>query len=69
VEVKEQGTVKWFNASKGCGFLQSQTGEEVLLHFSAIMMDEYKTLHEGEAVELAAKKGPKVLQAETLTGL
>jgi CspA family cold shock protein len=69
VEVKEQGTVKWFNASKGYGFIQRQTGEDVFVHFSAIMMDGYKSLNEGQAVEFEVKKGPKGLQAENVTGL
>jgi CspA family cold shock protein len=67
--VKEQGTVKWFNASKGYGFIQRQTGEDVFVHFSAIMMDGYKSLNEGQAVEFEVKKGPKGLQAENVTGL
>jgi CspA family cold shock protein len=69
VEVKEQGTVKWFNASKGYGFIQRQTGEDVFVHFSAIMMDGYKSLNEGQAVEFEVKKGPKGLQAENVSGL
>jgi CspA family cold shock protein len=69
VEVKEQGTVKWFNASKGYGFIQRQTGEDVFVHFSAIMMDGYKSLNEGQSVEFEVKKGPKGLQAENVTGL
>ena len=69
VEVKEQGTVKWFNASKGYGFIQRQTGEDVFVHFSAIMMDGYKSLNEGQAVEFEVKKGPKGLQAENVTSL
>jgi cold shock protein len=67
--VKEQGTVKWFNASKGYGFIQRQTGEDVFVHFSAIMMDGYKSLNEGQAVEFEVTKGPKGLQAENVTGL
>ena len=67
--VKEQGTVKWFNASKGYGFIQRQTGEDVFVHFSAIMMDGYKSLNEGQAVEFEVKKGPKGLQAENVTSL
>jgi CspA family cold shock protein len=66
-EVKEQGTVKWFNASKGFGFIQRQTGEDVFVHFSAIQMDGYKSLNEGQAVEFEVKKGPKGLQAENVT--
>jgi len=69
LEVKEQGTVKWFNASKGYGFIQRQTGEDVFVHFSAIMMDGYKSLNEGQAVEFEVKKGPKGLQAENVTSL
>jgi CspA family cold shock protein len=66
---REQGTVKWFNASKGYGFIQRQTGEDVFVHFSAIQMDGYKTLNEGQAVEFEVKKGPKGLQAESVTGV
>src|ERR1700686_4936205 len=66
---KEQGTVKWFNASKGYGFIQRQTGEDVFVHFSAIMMDGYKSLNEGQAVEFEVTKGPKGLQAENVTSL
>jgi len=67
--VKEQGTVKWFNASKGYGFIQRQTGEDVFVHFSAITMEGYKSLNEGKAVEFEVKKGPKGLQAENVTSL
>jgi cold shock protein len=66
--VKEQGTVKWFNASKGYGFIQRQTGEDVFVHFSAIMMDGYKSLNEGQAVEFEVKKGPKAFRQRTLPG-
>jgi CspA family cold shock protein len=69
VEVKEQGTVKWFNASKGYGFIQRQTGEDVFVHFSAIQMDGYKSLNEGQTVEFEVKKGPKGLQAENVVGV
>ena len=69
VSVKEQGTVKWFNASKGYGFIQRQTGEDVFVHFSAIQMDGYKSLNEGQSVEFEVKKGPKGLQAENVTSL
>jgi CspA family cold shock protein len=68
-QVKEQGTVKWFNASKGFGFIQRQTGEDVFVHFSAIAMDGYKSLNEGQAVEFEVKKGPKGLQAENVTAV
>ena len=67
--MKEQGTVKWFNASKGYGFIQRQTGEDVFVHFSAIQMDGYKSLNEGQTVEFEVTKGPKGLQAENVTSL
>jgi CspA family cold shock protein len=69
VEVKEQGTVKWFNASKGYGFIQRQTGEDVFVHFSAIEMDGYKTLAEGQTVEFEVLQGPKGLQAASVVSL
>ncbi len=68
-EVREQGTVKWFNSSKGYGFIQRQSGEDVFVHFSAIQMEGYKTLNEGQAVEFEVREGPKGLQAENVTSL
>ena len=67
--MKEQGTVKRFNAGKGYGVIQRQSGEDVFVHFSAIMMDGYKSLNEGQVVEFEVRKGPKGLQAENATGL
>jgi cold shock protein len=67
--VKEQGTVKWFNASKGFGFIQRQSGEDVFVHFSAIQSEGYKSLNEGQAVEFEVTKGPKGLQASNVTAL
>src|SRR5712692_5452994 len=69
IAVKEQGTVKWFNATKGYGFIQRQSGEDVFVHFSAIQAEGYKTLNEGQAVEFEVRKGPKGLQAENVTSL
>jgi CspA family cold shock protein len=66
---REQGTVKWFNASKGYGFIQRQSGEDVFVHFSAIQADGYKSLNEGQAVEFEVTKGPKGLQAANVTSL
>jgi CspA family cold shock protein len=67
--VKEQGTVKWFNASKGYGFIQRPSGEDVFVHFSAIQTEGYKTLQEGQAVEFEVVSGPKGLQAANVVGL
>ena len=64
---REQGVVKWFNASKGFGFIQRQSGEDVFVHFSAIQMEGYETLTEGQTVEFEVKQGPKGLQAENVT--
>jgi cold shock protein len=64
---KEQGVVKWFNASKGYGFIQRQSGEDVFVHFSVIQMEGYKTLNEGQMVEFEVKQGPKGYQAENVT--
>jgi CspA family cold shock protein len=68
-QMREQGTVKWFNAAKGFGFIQRQSGEDVFVHFSAIQGDGYKSLNEGQAVEFEVTKGPKGLQASNVTGL
>jgi CspA family cold shock protein len=57
------GTVKWFNASKGYGFIERQGGPDVFVHFSAIQSDGYRTLQEGQRVEFSIEKGPKGLQA------
>jgi CspA family cold shock protein len=69
LSVREQGTVKWFNASKGYGFIQRQSGEDVFVHFSAIQAEGYKSLNEGQAVEFEVTKGPKGLQAANVTSL
>jgi CspA family cold shock protein len=57
------GTVKWFNASKGYGFLAREGGPDVFVHFSAIQSDGFKTLNEGQQVEFEIEQGPKGLQA------
>ena len=58
---RQQGVVKWFNASKGFGFIQSQSGVDVFVHFSAIRGAEgdYKSLEEGAAVEFEVTDSPK----------
>lgn len=57
------GTVKWFNAIKGYGFLGRESGEDVFVHFSAIQVDGYKRLTEGQKVEFSVETGTKGLQA------
>jgi len=66
---KEQGAVKWFNAAKGYGFIQRQSGEDVFVYFSAIESERHKSLNEGQSVEFEVKQGPKGLQAERVVGL
>jgi len=61
---KEQGTVKWFNGSKGYGFIQRAEGEDVFVHFNAIVGDGYRNLEEGQRVEFIVTQGQKGLQAE-----
>jgi CspA family cold shock protein len=64
VVLKETGTVKWFNAAKGFGFIQRENGEDVFVHFSAIAASGYRSLDEGARVSFEVRKGPKGLQAE-----
>lgn len=65
--MRETGTVKWFNAAKGFGFLARESGEDVFVHYSAIEASGYRTLEEGTKVSFIVKKGPKGLQAEQVT--
>jgi CspA family cold shock protein len=58
-----KGRVKWFNESKGFGFISRDEGNDVFVHFSAIKRDGFKTLNEGDEVEFEVSKGPKGLQA------
>ena len=60
------GTVKWFNEAKGFGFISQEGGEDVFVHFSAIQMDGFKTLAEGDRVEFEVTRGPKGLQASNV---
>ncbi|HJP13106.1 MAG: cold-shock protein [Nitrospinota bacterium] len=61
-----QGTVKWFNDSKGFGFISQEDGDDVFVHFSAIGGDGFKTLEEGQAVTFEITEGPKGLQASNV---
>ena len=58
------GTVKWFNADKGYGFIEREDGEDVFVHFSAIQGEGFKTLDEGQAVEFDVVEGNRGMQAE-----
>lgn len=62
-----KGTVKWFNASKGYGFIAQEDGKDVFVHFSAIQGDGYKSLDEGDPVEFEVTQGPKGEQATNVT--
>ncbi|MDQ8610241.1 cold-shock protein [Enterococcus sp. FR088] len=60
------GTVKWFNADKGFGFITGEDGNDVFAHFSAIQSDGFKTLDEGKAVTFDTEEGPRGLQATNI---
>lgn len=62
----EEGTVKWFNSTKGYGFISRAGGEDVFVHFNAIVGEGYKTLNEGDKVQFEVEKGPKGLQAKNV---
>ena len=62
-----KGTVKWFNAEKGFGFITTEEGNDVFAHFSQIRKDGFKTLEEGQEVEFNVVEGQKGLQAENIT--
>ncbi|MCZ7602333.1 MAG: cold-shock protein [Melioribacteraceae bacterium] len=68
---RETGTVKWFNASKGYGFITRDGGEELFVHFSSIQSDGYKKLEEGQKVEFTvveAEKGPQAQEVVNIAG-
>jgi CspA family cold shock protein len=64
---REIGTVKWFNSGKGYGFIEREEGDDVFVHFSAIMGDGYRSLDEGQRVEFSVEQGPKGPQATGVT--
>lgn len=61
-----KGKVKWFNESKGYGFIEQESGSDVFVHFSAITGEGFKTLQEGQEVEFDVTTGPKGPQAENV---
>jgi CspA family cold shock protein len=61
------GTVKWFNGSKGYGFIEREGGKDVFVHFSAIQAEGFKNLNEGQKVEFTVEQGPKGPQASNVT--
>ena len=61
---REQGVVKWFNGAKGYGFIERSTGDDVFVHFNAIVGEGYRNLEEGQRVEFTVTQGQKGLQAE-----
>ncbi|KMY44519.1 cold-shock protein [Bacillus sp. FJAT-27916] len=62
----EQGTVKWFNAEKGFGFIEREAGEDVFVHFSAIQSDGFKSLDEGQRVSFDIEQGARGAQASNV---
>lgn len=65
----QQGTVKWFNAKKGYGFLSDTEGNEIFVHYSALQMDGFKELKDGESVEFEVVEGEKGPQAANVVRL
>ncbi|HEX9658629.1 MAG TPA: cold-shock protein [Bacteroidota bacterium] len=63
----EKGVVKWFNGSKGFGFIQRESGDDVFVHYKAITGEGYRSLNEGDKVEFEVETGPKGLQASNVT--
>jgi len=63
------GTVKWFNAKKGYGFISDDAGNDVFVHFSALLMDGFKTLEEGDKVQFEIAQGEKGPQAANVSKL
>ena len=64
-----QGTVKWFNANKGYGFISREGGADVFVHYSALQSEGYRSLNEGQRVEFTIERGSKGLQASNVVPL
>ena len=69
MEDREVGTVKWFNATKGYGFIERESGGDIFVHYSAIQGSGYRSLEEGQRVEFMVTEGEKGLQAQDVTPL
>jgi cold shock protein len=67
--MRKTGNVKWFNDAKGFGFITTEEGEDVFVHFSAIQGNGFRSLQEGSAVEFEVVKGPKGLQAANVVAI
>lgn len=68
VEEIEEGTVKWFNDRKGYGFIERENGQgDIFIHFSAILGEGFKSLHENDRVEFSVESGERGLQAKNVT--
>jgi CspA family cold shock protein len=66
---KEQGTVKWFNGSKGFGFIERENGNDVFVHYSAIVSEGFRNLEEGQRVEFIVTQGEKGPQAQEVVAI
>lgn len=66
---RKTGTVKWFNNSKGYGFIEQTEGEDIFVHYSSINTEGFRTLEEGQAVEFTVVEGPKGLQADQVVSV
>ncbi len=66
---RQTGTVKWFNGTKGYGFIEQDAGGDIFVHFSAITGEGYRNLEEGQRVEFSVTEGPKGPQAQDVVAL
>ena len=65
--MRSRGKIKWFNKQRGFGFVERSDGDDLFVHYSAIQMEGFKTLEEGQEVEFDIVEGPKGLQAANVT--